>query len=298
MKQLLKNSILLLLNRFGYSLVKHYHNKELMINHIESLYDLRYNFPVGHYINAFEIEIDSCISHNGLSFSSQGWHPYVESLKEYANGKTSKYKDSVLKHFYFVFQPLSAFEPCIPSGLLTSNYLNMPNYTYIFPWEVVNPDAKSKSIKRCQEIENRVFGNKKLRIDSGCSHHGPVDEKKGALEYERLVNIYNSISNNGYMRNPGEDGDIMGTILYHDGEYRFIVEIGFHRISALSVLGYKKIPVRLITPIVVKEKHIDYWFQVKTGFWSKKSALSYFHALFNFDSKKWAKESDLKSIGI
>lgn len=286
--------VLLFLRSLGLDLVKCNKNPDVSESYIESLYKLRSCIFVGRYMNAFKISIDQCVSHNGFSFSNRGWHPFVNTLSRYLEQTESNYASSSLKTYYDNFQPRYALEPCIETSGISPEYRDLPAYAYVFPWDSHDPWRKADSIRRSQENENKKSGFSKIDIGQGCSHHGPVSDKKGTLEYARLINILNSIKTRGYIRHSGIDGDVMGTLLSRKGEYRFLVEMGFHRISSLSALGYKEIPVRLTTPIVVDKSHLQYWPQVKSGLWNHDDASYYFDQLFEFDSINWALQKNLR----
>ncbi len=283
MKNIIKNK----LEEYGYSIIKNKNKNLIFSNYIETLYSLRKKFPISNFIDAFEIDINYCVSHNGLSFSETGWHPFVATLKDFGDKKHMAYKKSILEKYYNSFKPKTSFEPCISPNYLSNEYLKLPHYSYIFPWDLVDANIKTKGFEKDHLNENATAG-KRISISAGSSHHGPVDIIKGEIEFKRLIKLFNSIITKGYSRKSGRDGDIMGTLLFKEGKYRFIVEIGFHRVAVLKALDYKKIPVRLLTPIVVEKEHVLMWNKVKSGLWSKLSAEKYFDSLFTFNSKEWA----------
>ncbi|NMF85548.1 hypothetical protein [Nodosilinea sp. P-1105] len=296
MKIHVEKYILNFFRKFGYDIVKYSQYSGLAENHIQTLYQLRSSILVGRYINAFLIDINQCVSHNGFSFSDKGWHPFVSTLLEYKNDISFGYENSILKKYYAKFQPDFAMEPCITTDQISTDYLTFPSYTYFFPWEAGNSIQKADNIRKSQEAENLNAGYGSMKISEGFSHHGPVSARKGEIEYKRLIDVYSSIQKKGYVRDSGLNGDIAGTLLYRDGKYRFLVEMGFHRISSLRVLGYQKIPVRLMTPIVVEKRHVNCWPQIKSGIWNIENACIYFDSLFDFDSAKWAAEHRLSNF--
>ncbi|MFT4305083.1 MAG: hypothetical protein ACMXX8_03240, partial [Candidatus Woesearchaeota archaeon] len=92
----MKKLVNLFFNKLGYKIIKDIPEKEILDSPVESLYNLRERCALPVYINPFNIKIQDCISHNGFSFSSDGWHPFVETIKQYSNDKNLKYKNSLL----------------------------------------------------------------------------------------------------------------------------------------------------------------------------------------------------------
>ena len=132
-----------------------------------------------------------------------------------------------------------------------------------------------------------------MGIEEGFNQFGPVSHRKGCIEYNRLVNVFESIQANGYQRSTEMDGDVGGMLLRHDSKYRFVVSQGHHRMAAVASLGRKRIPVRIICPIPVEVRDVEHWTQVKNGIWGRDSAVRYFKHLFDSNSRAWARKRNL-----
>jgi len=284
-KHLAKISI----SKFGYILSKK--KKKIWTKEpLEIFYKLRSKNVIFDLVDILEVRLEDCISHNGMSFSKSGYHPFTHLLKEYKKNTEIEYNNSVLNKYYSIHRPKYAFEPLIGNNKKWEGVL--PHFAYIFPWEEIDYKIKIQNILSDQNIENKVTKNN-VDIKHGISHHGPVTKIKGNIELERLINIYKSIYSKGYNRHDGYDGDIMGSLLKRNNEYKFIVEIGFHRIAALSILGYEYIPVRLLTPIIIEKEHAKIWPQVNNGIWDFEDSKKYFDLLFDFKSTEWAKNNGI-----
>ncbi len=115
-------------------------------------------------------------------------------------------------------------------------------------------------------------------------------QKKGEIEFRRLINIYKSLESSGYDRTKG-DGDVTAIGVEYKGEFRFCVMHGHHRVAAAAALGFKTVPVNITK--VVHYTEICHWPQVYRGFWSEMQAQKFIEHLFIFDSKAWAKKMGL-----
>ena len=234
---------------------------------------------------AFQCPVDHSLMYNGLSFDPTAWHPFVATLKAYEDGTALQYDGSPLQAYYQAWQPEHAREALIgcPSGPKALTHL--PAYTFYVPWLLVRPDERRAMVKR--GIDAFYEGNG-LDPDSSFGYlmHGPVSQEFGELEYERLVTVYDSLKANGYDR---RHGDIVVTLLQRDGELRFGVEHGNHRVAAMAALGYDTIPARYVNVRRIDRAEAPHWPQVRRGFWDVQSATAYFDHLFDFDQVAWAR---------
>jgi len=82
-----------------------------------------------------------------------------------------------------------------------------------------------------------------LRLRDGIGHFGPVSDKFGEMEVERPRRPWQSIRNEGYLRQGGPDGDVKGQLLTDSlGEWCVLVRSGKHRVAIAAALGYDAIP--------------------------------------------------------
>ena len=124
----------------------------------------------------------------------------------------------------------------------------------------------------------------------GHLFYGPVSDRKGILEYRRLISIYNLVHVHGYHQMHGHVGV---ALLKRGNDYRFLLHgAGNHRTPAMAALNKKAIPTFFTMPPgysnrppLIDLRLADCWPQVRSGLWTKVEAEAYFHHLFDFDSK-------------
>ena len=232
---------------------------------------------------ALECPLTQCVVYNGLSFGPEAWHPFVALLKERASRTGHRYEGSVLERYYAAWQPANGREALLvaPDGpRLLERYSALLMHV---PWMELSPDERLAFTRRVIEIENSCFGQKGLGVEHGYSLHGPVSAVKGALEYQRLVELLESIQVGGYDRTRG---DITAQVLKRGPEYRFRILHGQHRVAVLAHLGYRNVAV--VPQMLVLPEEVEHWPQVHRGVWNTDEALRYFNHHFDFDSHGWA----------
>src|SRR5690606_32246466 len=125
----------------------------------------------------------------------------------------------------------------------------------------------------------------RIEVD-GFKFHGPVSDRLGRIEFERLVRICSSLESRQYDRRLG---DINVYALRRNGEMRFVCRGGVHRVAAMKALGHPTIPARLSPPYLVDIVECEGWPQVVAGAWGQSAAEGYFDHLFDFDALSWAR---------
>ena len=113
-----------------------------------------------------------------------------------------------------------------------------------FPWLFVNSKTYGQFHKSNIINEFKSYGFDGTSFP-GWAGYGSLTNEKLKLEWRRLTDTYESIRNNGYNRNEGVDGDIMGYFIIKDDKWLFWVTQGGHRLMALESLCHKMIPVRI-----------------------------------------------------
>jgi hypothetical protein len=161
-----------------------------------------------------------------------------------------------------------------------------PSYTFYLPWLLVEPEERRTMVKR--GIDAFYEGND-LNPDSSYGYlmHGPVSSDFGRLEFERLIEVYESLKAQGYDRS---HGDIVVGLLQRGDQLRFGIEHGNHRVAAMAALGEAHIPARFVSVRRINIDEAPHWPQVRRGFWDQTSAEQYFHHLFDFDARSWGEE--------
>lgn len=241
---------------------------------------------------AFRCPIDRCTHFVGFGFSARGWHPFVATLLEYRAGLAPSYDRSLLKDYYEMWQPRSAAEALAGfhmGGALTE----LPSYCfYLTPWTAATPDTVAETLDYWTRVENAEHGEPDLDFrEHGIGYFGPTHPIKGEMEFRRLTRIHDRLAATGYDR---RYGDVRVRVLKRGHELRFIVDGGgYHRTAALAAAGESEVPATFVEPFVVAEEDVEYWPQVRRGVWARDDAVRYFHHLFDFDSREWARDRDL-----
>lgn len=231
---------------------------------------------------AFKLPLSHAMYSYLYSYGFQGWHPFIEVLKQHQNHPDLEYRDSILYQYYQRFHPQNVldvfFAPEEQDAVLKHSglaKLSIPPNTPIFPWD---PNLA------------HISGERGLAPLHGHQGFGPVSDAKGVLELRRLVQTFESIRRHGYQPSPDHDGDIRGYFLRRPDDYRFIIRQGFHRTAVLAALGYENIRVKFYPsyPRVIFEQDADHWPQVTRGFLDLSTALGVFHKFFTEDGNQRA----------
>ena len=137
---------------------------------------------------------------------------------------------------------------------------------FIYPWGTFGDGSlQSKKV-----VENSRF----------C---GPSSDKFISEEFDRIILLYKKLKKEGYKPMKFPNSFIGGTFLRNEnGDYRFIVMQGNHRLSILAHLKYSQVSVRMISQAQksVKEIDINNWIAVKLGYCSSEDAKKFFNFFF------------------
>ena len=238
----------------------------------------------------FRCPIEQVVSSNSFNHSAEGWHPFSATLVEYlANEDLSGYRGSLLEKFYSSFVPERVGNAVAGWDHVIDSFQDLPAYAILPPWNPSTPEQAVESVESWTSQDNAEHGAPSLTVADGCNYHGPVSDEKGKLEYRRLCNVCESIAHNGYDRSC----PVRVNVLRRNEEYRFIAVSGHHRIAAVRALGMKYIPAKLRFNAVIDIREASYWPQVSRGVWPENAAISYFHHLFDFDARRWARDRGL-----
>jgi hypothetical protein len=141
---------------------------------------------------------------------------------------------------------------------------NLP--TFIYPWGSFNGGLS--------------FSKKNQELSRFC---GPSSDEFIEEEYKRIIALYEILKVSGYTPRKYPHSYVGGTILIREnGETKFIVMQGNHRVAILSHLGYRNINVRLIPSSLkyVYEKNVYEWIMVKKNLCNEKDAIKIFNLFF------------------
>jgi hypothetical protein len=242
---------------------------------------------------AFRCPIDRCTHFVGFGFSASGWHPFVAALLEYRAGLATSYQQSLLKDYYEKWQPRTAAEAFAGFDTGQGRLVELPSYCfYLTPWTAATPESVAEGLAYWTSVENAEHGRPDLDFrEHGIGYFGPTHPAKGELAFRRLTTIHDRLAASGYDRS---FGDVNVRVLKRGAELRFIVDGGgYHRTAALAAAGKSEVPATFVDPFVIAVEDAEYWPQVRRGVWSRDEAARYFHHLFDFDSRAWARDHDL-----
>jgi len=224
------------------------------------------------------------ISLPALALLGDEKHPFVSALEGSEKLKTEEEKLNYLKNklrtYYSNFQPKSASEALnVDIEYSNRELLNFPPYAMVLPWQSVSLESQKASIESSVIKENKPF-DRNLDIRSGWAWSGPVSDKKIEIESKRLLYVYSSIKEKGYLRSDKIDGDIIANIL-HKNEGSPVVwqcTIGQHRCFSLTALGFDSIPCRVSN--IIRREDVNIWPNVKNGLFTVEESLKIFDSFY------------------
>lgn len=216
----------------------------------------------------------------GVSPSNLGTvgNPFVRATRHIMETGCDDFATSPLADYYNGFQPASAAAVLgLANGSRMADY---PPLAAVLPWHVSTPAERHKLMRGSIEQYWRRHGID-LNADDGVTEYGPVSLKKGAREITRLLDVYKSISAQGFRR---DHGDLYATLLIgsDDGEWACQITDGIHRVAVMVALGYSCAPVRVIaegTMSAVRRADVNAWPHVRSGLLSRDEALAVFDKL-------------------
>lgn len=214
------------------------------------------------------------------SYGANGNHPFAYAVRITKNLKFELQYESIytaLSIFYKLILPKNAAELVLVSA--ESRLNNFPVWAIVMPWDNTDIEEWKKNVENSVIFENLV-AKSMINIQKGWAWVGPVHKDKLRIEAQRLFRVLQSIQMHGYNRNDGPDGDIVANILVNErNEWVWQSITGQHRVSVLSGLGYKTIPIRVMK--IIRQEDVDFWPNVLNGLYTRTEALYVFNMVFN-----------------
>lgn len=239
------------------------------------------------YFKPFSVKISSISTRVGFSFSEPGWHPFVQTLREYEKNRKLIYQESVLAQVFSRFNPKNVQEVLLDKG--------DSEMKPICDWP-----ADNFLLSRIWELNELSLNRYLLQKDSklpasGWIYFGPHDDRYGEKEFQRLKKVYDSIKKNGYRADPSARAAVNGYFLKNGDQVRFILLHGNHRVSALKALGYAsvKVVIRKGHPAVVDRKDLKNWATENGGLYPLGLLELLFDTLFYGSGKEKARRLGL-----
>ena len=211
-------------------------------------------------------------------------HPFIETLLEYESGSVRCYQGSVLENFYRKWQPQSAAEYLdVDDSQESASLQKIEATAAVFPWSRHDSSVQRGNVSQAIRLVSKKSSGR-VPIDMATWHFfGPATKIAGEFEYQRIIDIYQSIKRQGFVRKDTFDGDVKGTLMVKDKEWRFLIGGGGqHRVSALSTMSFSVAPVRVFDhlPMIVRREDSSLWPLVAAGVFDEKTALSIFDRVF------------------
>lgn len=243
---------------------------------------------------AFPCPLDRTRSRLGFSYGADGWHPYVETLREYETGRCTSYAGSLLRDYYRQHSPSTAAEAIPGFEAAPAAFHDLPPHLcYLSPWTADSPDTVDRKVRNWIRERNREHNRPEWYLESdGVLLHGPVSDRKGRAEYEHLVSLYEAVKRSGFDRT---HGDVQCMIVRRGGEFQFLQwGEGSHRTAVMAALGRSTVPAVFRRPRrIIDLDLVEHWPQVQCGVWDLRSAAAYVEHLFSFDARAWAQREGL-----
>jgi hypothetical protein len=199
----------------------------------------------------------------GASFAPDGWHHIVQTLREHDADPQISLERTTLYAFLKQFAPRTMQDW---TGLPGTGSLD----AFTYPWGWFTP-------RRPKTGEQRW-------LSRFC---GPSTDDFIRAEYEAILRLRAHMQGEGYRPYRHASGFIQGTVLIsREGERRFIVMQGNHRMAVLAHMGVARLHVRSdprVTLPAVHESLVHTWPNVRNGLFTAKDAQSVFRHLFNGD---------------
>lgn len=227
------------------------------------------------YFFPFKVDIKTITSRVGFSYYEHGWHPFIETLKEYEVNPDLKYQDSTLAKLYQNYRPNNVQEVLL-------DHLKNPLKPFC-DWPPTNEFIRSVWTLGKPGVRSFMNIQGKQLPSAGWIFYGPHDEVYGESEYRRLISVYESIKNNGYKAGLTDMDAVNGYFLKCGNDYRFVLLQGNHRISVLKALGYKDVDVviRKGHPAIVDQAKLYRWTKKGGGIYPSSVVENLFDTLFN-----------------
>jgi hypothetical protein len=243
--------------------------------------DLYYRFGEWRYV----VPLDRVVGRPCFGYGSEAWHPLVAAVREFIATPDTTYEESILRRFYDRFQPATIAEAQFPSGEPPCTYLSrLPAHTLFEPWLLREPPYDDPTDPACRPPGSPLFG--------------PVSPDVGERVYRRLIAAYESIRRYGYRPELFPGGWIGVVVLRHQGEGRYLVIHGQHRVAVLSALGRETLEVRIQPgmPPVIDSAEAGQWPHVALGRLSPECAAATLARYFKDDGTGCARRLGLLQV--
>ncbi len=237
------------------------------------------------------VALDECrwIGASGLSYSHDSLHPYIRTLVDYGRQIHTTYEGSYLERYWAAWTPSNLAEYLgLDAGACHPLLARTPPLHDILPWSPSDRISYMQEERWMRRSDYRALCEAGAPPARSC---GPKPEWFGTTRFARLVSIYESIKQNGYVIRddatlPHWQRHIVVKCLVRGSDVRLVVAHGQHRASALSALGYETVPAVVHSgssrgAVMVRRGDAAHWPLVRRGIFSQAQALSIFDRIFD-----------------
>jgi hypothetical protein len=172
-------------------------------------------------------------------------------------------------------QPASALEIVDLTAADAPGLVGIPLHSWVMPWSERSIEATATHRRICLEEEGLAKGTF-VSISDGATLFGPVTEKKLNLETARVSALAESMQARGFQANAGQPIEVIG--LRANGEYRWFVIQGQHRLAACAAFGVLTVSARLAR--IVRREDVEFWPHVVNKTFTVAGALKCFDRVF------------------
>ena len=219
----------------------------------------------------------------GPIYPSSFSNPYYLTARQFIENSSVNYEESALAIYYTDFIPKNAAELMDSSSRKLQSF--PPKYA-CEPWAGISGISIKKAKDR-RAIRHGKLASPPLSADDGDYSVGPFSTEKGKIEFNRLINIIQSIRHKGYK--PQTDrNNIKGNIYKFGNAWKIGITNGKHRIPVLNALGFKSVPVIIRNPDkIILDVDVKSWPGVSSGDFTEIEAIKMLQRIFEDRNPLW-----------
>jgi len=236
-----------------------------------------------------QIPIDIITDEFAFSLEPQGWNFYCSLMEDYERNPKINIEST---QFFKFFQHERIKSSTYLNDLLFFNRTDkkLKNNEYRFylgtwPWggmtEIESLEGGTPFGIHYDHIEEKM--TKDLWGSDRNLWYEPGNRYTLEFEMDLTIKTYNALKK-GYRPLYYNSFPSVTLLIRLDGQKRALMYDGHHRLTALKVLGYKRVMVEVAH--VVKETEVEDWCYVRNGYCTKEEALEIFNAFFELNGKE------------
>lgn len=253
-----------------------------------SVRDVTYQFP--NSTIAARVSLEDVRTHWSLGLTLDERHPFVATIDAYRMHESLQLQESPLWGFFKSHQPRSAAEllgvdqPLPKLRALAALEVGLP-------WWPASGHLSPSRLKRAQieasRREHRQHGGAPSEQELGISFFGPTSREKIESEFCRLIRLFESIRQSGYVEAPQRsDGIPIADVLVTGDSEVYVLYSGHHRTAVLYTLGMKDVLIRVGSGLglsLVHREDVVSWPGVRTKLFTATQALQIFDRIADND---------------